>query len=636
MALLKTAQCSSCGAKVVFRASASLITVCEYCKTTLIRQDLNVAALGKMADLLEDHSPLQINTQGRYKGGNFTIVGRVQYSYKDGVWNEWHIVFANGKSGWLSEASGSYVISFPFLNHQLNQPANLYMINEPAMIAGQQYRVTNIAQVKCVAGQGELPFQISVGEEFTSIDLTSQHGYASIDFSEDKPQLFVGEQVELPLLGLSGLRELDLTETKYKVRSFNCPHCASPIEVQLSSTRSLVCASCTSIIGLENNQVALITKVQEKLTIKPRLSLGSIGKFEGKAFRIIGFMRRKTTGLYLSEWDEYLLHHPIHGFRWLTDAQGHWNFVTPLQKTPVISRSSISRTPEIFLYKTYKHFEKYSAKVTFVLGEFYWRVKLDDIATINDYIAPPSILTSEMTGKETSWSQGEYLEPREIESAFDLHFSLPVSSRLGANQPSPYEPQVLPFIKAYAFFMVMAVFIQIIYLSTNSEHALYSTNVTFNRQEADPAFQSEAFNIDGRIGNVMIRQQSNVNNDWVATSVSLVDKNTGQHYEANQELSYYSGYDEDGSWSEGNSEGEILFSDIPAGTYYLDIHAELDRFLNNNDITDRILVYRNVPLWGNLWLSFALLTTIPAIFYYLRSRFEIKRWEDSDHPIVKE
>ena len=48
----------------------------------------------------------------RYQGAAFTLVGRLQYRYADGTWNEWHALFDNGRSGWLSEDNGRYVIAF--------------------------------------------------------------------------------------------------------------------------------------------------------------------------------------------------------------------------------------------------------------------------------------------------------------------------------------------------------------------------------------------------------------------------------------------------------------------------------------------------------------------------------------------
>ena len=49
---MKTANCPSCGAMLTFRSAVSILTVCNYCKSTLIRHDLALENVGKMAELL--------------------------------------------------------------------------------------------------------------------------------------------------------------------------------------------------------------------------------------------------------------------------------------------------------------------------------------------------------------------------------------------------------------------------------------------------------------------------------------------------------------------------------------------------------------------------------------------------------
>ena len=96
---MKTANCPSCGAPVTFRSSASLLAVCGYCKSTLIRHDLNLENLGRMADLMEDASPLQLGAEGRYKNSHFGVIGRIQLRYQQGLWNEWHLLFDDRRAG---------------------------------------------------------------------------------------------------------------------------------------------------------------------------------------------------------------------------------------------------------------------------------------------------------------------------------------------------------------------------------------------------------------------------------------------------------------------------------------------------------------------------------------------------------
>ena len=110
---MKTANCPSCGADIRFQSAVAVMAVCGYCKSTLVRHDLELENIGKMAALLADASPLQLGTQGRYRDKPFTVVGRIQLRYSQGLWNEWYILFADQRGGWLGEMLGNYVVTFP-------------------------------------------------------------------------------------------------------------------------------------------------------------------------------------------------------------------------------------------------------------------------------------------------------------------------------------------------------------------------------------------------------------------------------------------------------------------------------------------------------------------------------------------
>ena len=59
-----TATCPNCGAQIRFRWSSAIQTTCEYCKSILVRHDVNLTKVGQVADLPPDISPIQIGTEG--------------------------------------------------------------------------------------------------------------------------------------------------------------------------------------------------------------------------------------------------------------------------------------------------------------------------------------------------------------------------------------------------------------------------------------------------------------------------------------------------------------------------------------------------------------------------------------------
>ena len=107
--------CPSCGAGVTFQSTVSIMAVCEHCNSTIIRHDVDIEAIGKMATLQVDASPLQLGTCGDYRGAAFTVVGRIQLRFDRGLWNEWHLLFSDGRSGWLQVGVRSSVSAAPLV-----------------------------------------------------------------------------------------------------------------------------------------------------------------------------------------------------------------------------------------------------------------------------------------------------------------------------------------------------------------------------------------------------------------------------------------------------------------------------------------------------------------------------------------
>lgn len=98
------ANCPACGAPVTFMWSSAVQTACPYCKAILVRHDVNIEKVGEVADLPRDASPIQVMTEGIFDNRRFMVIGRIVYEWEQGGWNEWHIAFDDGRSGWLSDA----------------------------------------------------------------------------------------------------------------------------------------------------------------------------------------------------------------------------------------------------------------------------------------------------------------------------------------------------------------------------------------------------------------------------------------------------------------------------------------------------------------------------------------------------
>src|SRR5262245_17959842 len=179
--------CPSCGAQVDFKSAVSIFAVCEYCRSTLVRHDINVENIGKMAELKLDGSPLQLGAEGRYRGIHFGVIGRIQMRINRGIWNEWHLMLDDGRSGWLGEAQGLYVVSF-LTKVAGDIPAfEALKPGKKFQLKGQWFEVQNVESARCIGGEGELPFRVGAGFDAPVADLVGEkNSFATIDYSENQ------------------------------------------------------------------------------------------------------------------------------------------------------------------------------------------------------------------------------------------------------------------------------------------------------------------------------------------------------------------------------------------------------------------------------------------------------------------
>jgi len=631
---VKTANCPSCGAPVVFRSAVSIYAICEFCRSTLLRCGEDVQNLGRMADLLEDASPIQIGSAGVFGGERFAVVGRIQLQYRSGIWNEWHILFDKGGSGWLSEAGGEYVVS---ALTAVGEPLPAFETLSPGMpvtIAGRSFRVTDLESARCIAGQGELPFKVDAGYDVNTADLRGDDRFVTLDYSETPPLVFVGQPTpfdELQLANLKAPRDPSSGGApRIKARAFNCPHCASPLSVHSAAIESVACDSCGSVIGIDNENVRLLARAAQALRETPWLPLGSKGALRGVEWEAIGFLRRKATSDGIdTSWSETLLFNAQQGFAWLTEYRGHWNFVRTLSQPPAVSGGQ-----KKFRFKgeEFQLFSSARAEVTYVLGEFYWRVAVGETAQVDDYISPPLMLSREVTEKEATWSQGEYLDADELRAAFKVSEPAPKPSGAAivfANQLNPLVERHRSACRLFWKLAALATAIQLLFHFIFASHLIFRQQIVLSPQNEEGARTTREFVLNGRARALLVRHSTDVDNNWLSLTTTLIEKNSGEAYQGAQEIGYYKGVDDGESWSEGNRSDEIVFKGIPPGSYTLAVEYELGPD-KRDAVVDTVEVVRDPAGWSNYVLVLIFLVLFPLFSRWRRNTFETRRWSESD------
>lgn len=203
------ANCPNCGAEIQFRWSSAVQTACPFCKSIIIRTDLELKKVGEVADLPPDPSPIQLLTTGNYHGKNFEVTGRLVYEWENGGWNEWHIVFSDGSTAWLSDAQLQYAISSQANVSPLPAQAEISR-GKHLFLNKIDFEVSTLTVAMYKGFEGELPFPYYGKSDMLFADLrTPGREFGTLDYSEDPPLLFLGEWVEFEELHLKNLREFE-------------------------------------------------------------------------------------------------------------------------------------------------------------------------------------------------------------------------------------------------------------------------------------------------------------------------------------------------------------------------------------------------------------------------------------------
>lgn len=631
------ASCPSCGAPVVFKSAASIFAVCEYCQSTLVRHDQALEDIGKMAVLAEDRSPLQLGTEGRYKGVHFALIGRIQLRYSQGLWNEWHLLFDDMRTGWLSEASGEYVLTFVSPVQEPLPPLNELKVGQRFALASQPWTVSNIEQAECVAGQGELPFKVGAGYPVDTVDLRNGANFATLDYSETPPLLFTGEAVDFKALQLSNLRSgMAIPEKTVEVRVFRCPSCGAPMSARTPEILAVGCVSCGAVVNTADKNYQLLSKAQGSRAgqYTPRLPLGSKGRLEGGAVEVIGCLVRECKSEGVSyRWREYLLAAENGSYRWLTEYNGHWNVVDVLSDVPkksgAVEIGDVSYGGEV-----YRHYSTtQSATVVQVSGEFNWRVKVGDAVRVIDYVAPPGMLSVERSRQEQTWSRGRYIAAVDIASSFNLKTPLPEAIGVFANQPNPWMATHRDTCRLFWNLAGLLLLVQLLFVLLGGSKLMLRQELQFLPSAADSTVQTREFELKGRSNKLTVHNNTSLDNNWISLDLALINKNTGMAWPATRELAYYWGYDDGESWAEGQRNDEVVFIDISPGTYYLTVDPDLAPE-KPVPVSDTLEVWRGGTGWSSFVLALIVIALFPVFSRLRQAAFETARWADSDHVSV--
>jgi hypothetical protein len=630
--------CPSCGGAVNFAVGTGVVAVCPYCRSVVARGDQKVEDLGKVAALVETGAVLTVGLTGQYQGVAFQLTGRTQLGHEaGGVWDEWYAAFSDGRWGWLAEAHGVYYLTFQRTDVPGNRlPAldNL-RIGHPARLPLDLGRlvVDEKGTARVQGAEGEIPYRLTPGATYAYADLSGPRGeFATLDYGDTPPSLYLGVTVTLDELKIpkSARREVwNLREVQGKALS--CPHCGGPLELRAPDrTERVGCPHCGAMLDATQGELRLLQPPGEAWSAPtPVLPLGSVGRLGGDERLVIGMIQRSVTFDGVDYfWEEYLLYHPRDGFEWLVRSDDHWSRVhaVPAGTVTVGAGTQVAYQGGMFTL-----FQRARATVTAVLGECYWKVERGEQVLVDDYVAPPEILSREATAGaeagsgEVNWSLGIYLSPAEVEKGFALKQPLPRPSTVGPNQPFPYTG-----VYVYYLWLLLVLGVLGLLALVRPAHTAYEWEVALEPLPAGSKSQvvfSDKFDLKGWRNVRVTADCPTLANGWLFIEGDLIEDANGHMQPFGIPFSYYSGVDEGEAWHEGSHEDSAYLSAQPAGRYSLRLEVEREKGEKPERI--RIKVEQGAARMWDWLMALILLSLLPLGVACYHLWFSIQRWKDS-------
>ncbi|MGI9416560.1 MAG: DUF4178 domain-containing protein [Geminicoccaceae bacterium] len=413
-----------------------------------------------------------------------------------------------------------------------------------------------------------------------------------------------------------------------EIKAINCTACGATLDVLGGHrVKSLTCSYCGSIMDSHDGYKLLQRYRHNPERPYAPIAIGMQATLKGVPFTVIGMIQyvshQSGPGWEESyDWISFQLYSPTHGYGWLTWNKGHYLFSYRTREMPHpalpdrLAQKSAVRVGD----KTFQMFEGYVATVAYIEGAFTWIAKRGERVHVVEAIDPPWMFSYERGDNELEYSRGEYMNPGEIHAAFGID---PPPSPDGIHPAQPFMPpsilpalsKVGPIFAGIAFVGLLAVFI----LGDGREIVRYDAGESDGPQVV-PFTVSDAERL------LQLEIRAPVNNNWVYYDVTVSETSSDQEIlSLGKEISYYTGRDSDGYWTEGSQRAKALFKVPAAGDYEIEITpAEAGGRVPplTASLYEQVLVKR----YAVTLLILSILASLALPF--ARHRFEKRRWHD--------
>ena len=365
------------------------------------------------------------------------------------------------------------------------------------------------------------------------------------------------------------------------INTITCKSCNTLTNVQATvDFVNFACPNCGNVCDLKSaNQTHL-----KKYTYKPLdiiLPIGLKGIFDNKEYEIINVLVKFLGAFTYSK--EYTLVSKDEQYIYLSECNGHW---IQLKQVDDIELKKSGRLKIKYNDIYFDKFDYYSPSLMRAYGFFDFELSNFDNFVV-EYINPPFILSTERINSETVTYLGQHIEKKEVKKIFQLE-TMPSKSGIGVVEPFPFH--ILDTIK---IFLIAAILILICFIFQGSKGNKEVLNNTISINEyANKEYLSPSFEVVDVAVPIKINLYSDVSNSWAYAGVSVVNELTNEEEFAEQDIEFYSGYEDGYHWTEGSQSVKFHICGLKPGKYHLVISPSAENVVANTSDSSSIM---NLP-----------------------------------------
>lgn len=409
-----------------------------------------------------------------------------------------------------------------------------------------------------------------------------------------------------------------------------CPSCKAIIKRYTYAQATYCgCEKCGNWFSISEEGELQRTKTlpKHKPSLTNALKLGAKFKWSDVDYVLISKADKADRAATQYVWREYGLFHPIHGYLWLSEYDGHWMFLKKINDNAGNQRSYHTITYD---EKDFALYQKYKSTTLSACGEFLANTYGPAVA-YEEFISPPYMLSCETGATYREWFLGEYISQQNVADGFGLNKSdLPERIGVGAIQPVNTRFSNEGFMRVCGFFIGLLFLIMIVHSSQCESNSIAYVNQSLPDSLMGTTIVSKPFTLTGRSTALSFEYSSNVNNNWSEADIMLINDKTQDTRGLTIGAECYSGVDDGEAWSEGSQYSSTILSSVEPGTYHLNIKPSKGS-TGSGGGGFTINVVHDVAVMSNFMLLLGVLLLFPAINWLRRKRFETARWMNSDY-----